>query len=133
MFSKQIKRNVEMYVDDMLVKSKEESTHSDDLQETFTTFRQYQMKLNPSKYAFGVALEKFLEFMVSQRGIEANPEKVRAILEMASPKTVKEVQKLTGRIATLNRFISKMTDKCLPFFKTLKQAFIWTNECEKAF
>ena len=133
MFSKQIKRNVEVYVDDMLVKSKEESTHSDDLQETFTTFKQYQMKLNPSKYAFGVALEKFLEFMVSQRGIEANPEKVRAILEMASPKTVKEVQKLTGRIATLNRFISKVTDKCLPFFKTLKQAFIWTNECEKAF
>ena len=133
MFSKQIKRNVEVYVDNMLVKSKEESTHSDDLQETFTTFRQYQMKLNPGKYAFGVASEKFLEFMVSQRGIEANPEKVRAILEMASPKTVKEVQKLTGRIATLNKFISKVTDKCLPFFKTLKQAFIWTNKCEKAF
>ena len=133
MFSKQIKRNVEVYVDDMLVKSKEESTHSDNLQETFTTFRQYQMKLNLSKYAFGVASEKFLEFMVSQRGIEANPEKVRAILEMASPKTVKEVQKLTGRIATLNKFISKVTDKCLPFFKTLKQAFIWTNKCEKAF
>ena len=54
-------------------------------------------------------------------------------MEMASPKTVKEVQKLTGRIATLNRFISKVTDKCLSFFKTLKQAFIWTNECEKAF
>ena len=133
MFSKQIKRNVEVYVDDMLVKSKEESTHSNDLQEIFTTFRQYQMKLNPSKYAFGVASEKFLEFMVSQRGIEANPEKVRAILEMASPKTVKEVQKLTGRIATLNKFISKVIDKCLPFFKTLKQAFIWTNKCEKAF
>ena len=107
----------------MLIKSKEESTHLDNLQETFTTFRQYQMKLNPSKYAFGVASEKFLEFMVSQRGIEANPEKVQAIINMVSPRTVKEVQKLTGRIATLNKFISRATDKCLPFFKTLKQAF----------
>ena len=66
---------------------------------------------------------KFLGFMVCQRGIEANPEKVRAILDMTSPKTVKEVQKLIGRIAVLNRFVSKATDKCLPFFKTLKQAF----------
>ena len=81
------------------------------------------MKLNPSKCAFGVASEKFLGFMVSQRGIEANPEKVQAILNMTSPKTVKEVQKLIGRIAALNRFVFKATDKCLPFFKTLKQAF----------
>ena len=78
------------------------------------------MKLNPNKCAFGVVSKKFLRFMVSQRGIKANSEKVRAILDMTSPKTVKEVQKLRGRIATLNRFISKMTDKCLPFFKTLK-------------
>ena len=72
-------------------------------------------------------------FMVSQRRIEENPEKVQAILDMTSPKTVKEVQKLTGRIATLNRFVSKATNKCLPFFKTLKQAFSWTYECEIAF
>ena len=72
-------------------------------------------------------------FMVSQRGIEANPEKVKAILNMTSPKIVKEVQKLIGRIAALNRFVSKVTDKCLPFFKTLKQAFAWTDECEVAF
>ena len=78
------------------------------------------MKLNPSKCAFGVASGKFLGFMVSQRGIEANLKKVQAILNMTSPKTVKEVQKLTGRIAALNRFVSKATDKCLPFFKTLK-------------
>ena len=111
---------MEVYVDDMLVKSKEESTHLDDLQGMFTTLRQYQMKLSPSKCAFRVASGKFLGFMVSQRGIKANPEKVRAILEMASPRTVKEVQKLTGRIAVLSRFTSKVTDKCLPFFKTLK-------------
>ena len=72
-------------------------------------------------------------FMVSQRGIEANLEKVRAILDMKSPKTIKEVQKLTGRIEALNRFVSKAMNKCLPFFKTSKQAFAWTDECEAAF
>ena len=91
------------------------------------------MKLNPSKCVFGVASGKFLGFMVSQRGIEANPEKVQAIINMASHRIVKEVQKLTGRITALNRFVSKATDKCLPFFKTLKQAFTWTDECEEAF
>ena len=80
-----------MYVDDMLVKSNEESAHLDNFQETFTTLKQYQMKLNPSKCAFGVVSGKFLEFMVSQRGIEANPENVRAILDMKSLKTVREV------------------------------------------
>ena len=76
MFSKQIERNIEVYVDDMLVKSKEELAHLDDLKETFATLRQYQMKLNPSKCAFGVTSGKFLGFMMSQRGIEANLEKV---------------------------------------------------------
>ena len=91
------------------------------------------MKLNPSKCTFGVASRKFLGFMVSQKGIEANPEKVRAILDMMSPKIVKEVQKLIERIAPLNKFVSKATDKCLPFFETLKQAFAWTEEYEIAF
>ena len=71
--------------------------------------------------------------MVSQKGIEANLEKVQTIINMASPKTMKEVQKLTGRFAALNRFVSKATDKCLPFFKTLKQAFTWIDECETTF
>ena len=90
------------------------------------------MKLNPSKCTFRVVSRKLLGFMVSLRGIESNPEKVQAILEMASLKTVKEVQ-ITGRIAALNRIVSKATDKCLPFFKTLKQTFVWTDKCEKAF
>ena len=120
MFNKQIDRNMEVYMDDMLVKSKEELFHLDDLRETFTTLKQYQMKLNPSKCVFGVVSGKFLGFMVSQRAIEANPEKVQAIINMVSPKTIKEVQKLTGRIAALNRFVSRAMDKCLLFFKTLK-------------
>ena len=95
----------------------------DDLKETFATLRQYQMKLDLGKCVFGVASGKFLGFIVSQWVIEANLKKVRAILDIASPKTVKEVQKLTGRVVALNRFVSKATDKCLPFFKTQKQVF----------
>ena len=91
------------------------------------------MKLNLAKCVFWFLLGKFLGFMVSQREIEANLEKVRTILDMTSPKTVKEVQRLIGRVAVLNRFVSNATNKCLPFFKTLKQAFHWTDECEAAF
>ena len=133
MFRPQIGRNVEVYVDDMLVKSVDEGKHLDDLQETFNTLGQYNMKLNPSKCAFGVASGKFLGFMVSHRGIEANPEKIKAILDMKPPQNVKEVQSLTGRVAALNKFVSKATDKCLPFFRVLKRAFEWTDECQQAF
>ena len=82
MFSHQIGRNVEVYVDDMLVKSKDEANHLDDLKETFSTLRKYNMKLNPTKCVFAVASGKFLGFMVSQRGIEANPDKVKAIIKV---------------------------------------------------
>jgi hypothetical protein len=102
MFHDQIGRNVEVYVNDMLVKSKEEDNHLDDVGETFETLRKYQMKLNPSKCAFGVYSGKFLGFMVSQRGIEANLDKIKAILEMQPPKTTKEIQRLMGRVAALN-------------------------------
>lgn len=77
------------------------------------------MKLNLTKCAFRVSSKKFLGFMVSQQEIEANPKKVKAILEVSSPKTDKEVQKMTGRVMVLNRFVSKATYKCLLFFKTL--------------
>ena len=87
------------------------------------------MKLNPSKCAFGVSSGKFLGFMVSQRGIKANPDKIQAILNIEPPKNIKEVQSLTRQVAALNRFVSKATDKCLPFFKVLRKALEWTNEC----
>uniref|UniRef100_A0A2N9HHE1 Uncharacterized protein n=1 Tax=Fagus sylvatica TaxID=28930 RepID=A0A2N9HHE1_FAGSY len=133
MFHDQIGRNVEVYVDDMLVKSKENEDHLTDLKETFQALRTYNMKLNPEKCAFGVSSGKFLGFMVSQRGIEANPDKIKAILEMSPPTTVKEVQSLTEKAAALNRFVSRSTDKCLPFFKILRKAFQWTEECQHAF
>ena len=103
------------------------------MDETFKTLHKYQIKLNPSKCAFGVFSGKFLGFRVSQRGIEANPDKIRAILEMQPPRTIKETQGLTGRIAALNRFVSRSTDKCLPFFKVLRKAFKWMDECQQAF
>ena len=86
------------------------------------------MKLNPSKCVFGVTAGKFLGFMVSQRGIEVNPEKVRAILELEPSKTVKTVQSLNGKVVALNRFVSKATDKCLPFFRILRKLFEWTDK-----
>jgi hypothetical protein len=133
MFRGQIGRNIEVYVDDMLVKSIRATGHIADLRETFETLRNHKMKLNLAKCAFGVSSGKFLGFMVSQRGIEANPEKVSAVLGMQSPQTTKQLQQLTRRIAALNRFISQSTDKCLPFFKILKKAFEWNSECEEAF
>ena len=123
MFTHQIGRNVQVYVDDMLVKGLRENDHLDDLQETFNTFRLYNMKLNPNKCMFEVTIGKFLGFMVSQRGIEVNPEKVRAIMELGPLGTVKEVQSLNGKIAALNKFVSKAMNKCLPFFRTLRKSF----------
>ena len=96
MFRPQIGRNVEVYVDDMLVKSLDEEEHLDNLQETFDTLRRFSMKSNPGKCVFGVSLGKFLGFMVSHRETEANPEKIKAILNMKPPQSIKEVQSLTG-------------------------------------
>ena len=117
----------------MLVKSQDKGKHLDELQETFYTLRQYNMRLNPSKCAFRVSSRKFLGFMVSHRGIKANLDKIQAILNMEPLRNIKEVQSLTERVTALNRFVSKATDKCLPFFKVLKKAFEWTDECQKAF
>ena len=117
----------------MLVKSQREEDYLEDLRETFNTLRSYNLKFNPGKCAFGMTTGKFLGFMVSQRGIEANPNKIRAIMEMAPLRNVKEVQSLNGKIAALNRFVSRATDKCLPFFRTLKKFFEWTAECQQAF
>ena len=88
----------------------------EDLRETFNTLHSYNIKLNPGKCAFGVTVGKFLGFMGSQRGIEANPNKIWAIMEMAPPRNVKEVQSLNGKITALNRFVLRATDKCLPSF-----------------
>ncbi|KAL0408428.1 UNVERIFIED_CONTAM: Retrovirus-related Pol polyprotein from transposon opus [Sesamum radiatum] len=134
-FRPQLGRNMEVYVDDMLVKSKEAHQHVVDLEETFAVLRKYRLKLNPQKCAFGVSGGRFLGFMVTQQGIEANPAKIKAILNMGPPTNINEVQRLTGKIAALSHFISKSAEKGLPFFKTLRKVknFEWIEECKQAF
>ncbi|CAL2238073.1 unnamed protein product [Prunus armeniaca] len=120
----------------MLIKSRTVDQHIPNLSAMFTILKQYRMRLNPTKCAFGVSSGKFLGFMISQRGIEANPEKIQAILYMTIPKTVKDIQSLTGRVAALTRFISKATDRCASFFKALKgskRSITWTVKCGQVF
>ncbi|KAL0453658.1 UNVERIFIED_CONTAM: Polyprotein P3 [Sesamum latifolium] len=134
-FRPQIGRNVEVYVDDMLVKSNKAEEHVKDFEETFSVLRKNKLKLNPAKCAFGVQGGRFFRFMVTQRGIEANPLKIKAIIDMKAPTCLNEVQRLTGRIAALSRFISKSAKKSLSFFKTLRKAktFEWDTPCQLAF
>ncbi|CAA0829593.1 Uncharacterized mitochondrial protein AtMg00860, partial [Striga hermonthica] len=135
MFAHLIGHTMEVYVDDMLVKSEQAPDHIAHLSEVFDILREYSMVLNPKKCTFEVGSGKFLGYMVSQRGIEANPAKIQAILDLAPPTSLKGVQALTGRLAALNRFISKSTDHCKPFFDAIKKKkpFEWTVECQNAF
>src|SRR5262249_47336376 len=142
MFSSQLGRNMEVYVDDMLVKSTEASAHLADLEETFNTLRQYKLKLNPAKCAFGVQSGKFLGYLVTQRGIEANPEKIQAIINLERPRGKQDLQSLAGRVAALGCFMSRSAERCLPFFKALRRKntsvgqavdFEWTVECQASF
>ncbi|KAJ9560505.1 hypothetical protein OSB04_005665 [Centaurea solstitialis] len=134
MFKEHLGRTMEVYIDDMLVKSAKSNEHIQHLQQSFDILRQYKMKLNPTKCSFGVRAGKFLGYMVTRRGIEASPEQIKAILELQSPRNVKEVQKLTGRVAALNRFISRSSDKCHLFYNVLRKnhGFNWTEAHEKA-
>ncbi|KAK4847598.1 hypothetical protein QYF36_003725 [Acer negundo] len=135
MFAKQIGRNVKVYIDDMLTKSVTIDKHVSDLWKTFDVLTRYGMKLNPAKCVFYVPSSKFLGYQVYQRSIEVNPDKIRALADMVSLKNLKDVQKLTGCLASLNRFISKSTDKCLPFFRALKKGkgIKWNKDCKQAF
>ena len=123
-----------IYIDDMLVKSKERPDHVEHLQETFELLMAYGMNLNPSKCALGVITGRFMGFMVTQRGIKANPAQLKAILESLAPAFRKEVQQLIGRLAALGWFISRFTDRLKPFFATLKGANRagWNEECGEA-
>jgi hypothetical protein len=121
----QIDRNVLTYVDDIIVKSTKQENHIVDLQETFANFRQAGLKLNLEKCVFGVKKGKFLGCLVSTKGIEANPSKIEAILRMELPNSKKGVQRLAGRLASLNKFISRSAERNLPFFEILKSAEVF--------
>ena len=116
MFHKRIGTSMEVYKDDMLVKLVKARLHVNHLAEAFHVLKDYKMKLNPIKCAFGVSAGKFLGFIVNNHEIEANPHKIRAVLDMRLPSNTKEVQRLTERIAALSRFVSRFNDKCQPFF-----------------
>jgi hypothetical protein len=107
-FKKQLNKNVEAYVDDVLIKNQNSETLITDLEETFASLREYQWKFNPNKCFFGVPSGKLLGFIINHRGIEANPEKISTITNKKAPTCIKDVQKLTGCMAALNRFISKL-------------------------
>uniref|UniRef100_A0A2N9EYS7 RNase H type-1 domain-containing protein n=1 Tax=Fagus sylvatica TaxID=28930 RepID=A0A2N9EYS7_FAGSY len=131
----QIGKTMEIYIDDMVVKSKFSQNHLEDLTETFRILRLHKLKLNASKCVFGVGSGKFLGFMVSHRGIEVNPDQIKAIQKLRAPQSHKEVQRLTGMTAALNRFISRSADRCQPLFQLLKKGttFKWDNSCVSAF
>ncbi|GJR02724.1 reverse transcriptase domain-containing protein [Tanacetum coccineum] len=129
---------METYVDDMVIKSMDEQDILEDIKETFKRLRNINMKLNSKKCSFEMEEGQFLGHIVSKRGIKANPKKIQALTSLKQPKTMKEVQILNGKLAALNRFLSKSAEKSLPFFKTLKGClektnFTWTREADKAF
>nr|GEV60338.1 reverse transcriptase domain-containing protein [Tanacetum cinerariifolium] len=119
-FESQIGRNIKVYVDDLVVKSYTEAEMMRDIEETFRTLRKVNIKLNPKKCSFGLAEGMFLGYVVTPEGIKPCPDKTAVVLQLPSPRTIKEVQSLNGKLASLNRFLSKSTEKSLPLFQTLK-------------
>ncbi|GJZ44621.1 reverse transcriptase domain-containing protein [Tanacetum coccineum] len=137
-FQKQIGINLEVYVDDLVIKIHTKHEIMRDIEETFKTLREINMKLNPKKCTFGIEEGMFMGYKVNTKRIKVCPDKVEAVLALPSPRCLKDVQKLNGKLASLNRFLAKSAEKSLPFFKTLKKCtkksdFHWTTEAEKAF
>ena len=135
MFEPQLGKNIEVYIDDIVVKSKEVSDHVEDLGSIFETLKEHKLRLNASKCSFGMGSGKFLGYMVTHRGIEVNPDQVKANNNLQPPRNPKEVQKLTEMTIALNRFISRFADRCGPFFLLMNKwkGFEWTKECASAF
>ncbi|XP_021991287.1 uncharacterized protein LOC110888050 [Helianthus annuus] len=137
-FAEDIGKHIEVYIDDLVIKSPEEDQMLKDIEKTFNSLRSVNMKLNPTKCSFGMEEGKFLGFVVTNGGFRVNPEKVQTIERMPSPRTIKEMHRLAGRLAALNRFLSNHAAKSYPFISTLrncvkKQEFKWTPEAETAF
>ncbi|GJR75466.1 reverse transcriptase domain-containing protein [Tanacetum coccineum] len=137
-FDSQIGQNIEVYVDDLVIRSYTEAEMLRDIDETFCMLRRINMKLNPKKCTFGAVKGMFMGYMISPEGIKPCPDKTEVVLQLPSPRAIKEVQSLNGKLANLNRFLSKSAEKSLPLFKTLKKCikksdFHWTSEVEQAF
>nr|GEY89152.1 reverse transcriptase domain-containing protein [Tanacetum cinerariifolium] len=137
-FESQVGQNIEVYVDDLVVKSYTEAEMMRDIEETFRTLRKVNAKLNPKKCSFGLAEGVFIGYVITPEGLKPCPDKTVAVLQLPSPRTIKEVQSLNGKLASLNRFLSKSAEKSLPLFQTLRKCikksdFRWTAEAEQAF
>lgn len=128
-------KKVEVYVDDMIVKSTTRGEHITNLRKFFERIKKYKLRLNPNKCTFRVTAGKLLGHMVSSRGIEVDPIKIQAILEIPPPKTKKEIKGFLGRLQYINRFIAKLTTMCEPIFRLVKKGEPkeWTKDCQKAF
>ena len=135
MFREKIGCTVEVYIDDMVVKSKRESQHTEDLRGLFEILRRHKLRLNTEKCTFNVGAGKFLGYLISIQGIEANPDQINVVNRLIPSSNPKEVQMLIGMLAALNRFISKFADRCRPFYQLLKKwkGLHWDEECNKAF
>ena len=135
MFESQIGMNIEVYIDDMVVKSKIVSEHIGDLTNIFEILRGHKLRLNAFKCSFGVGSGKFLDYMVTHWGIEVNLDQIKAINNLQLPRNPKEVQKLTRMMTALNRFISRSVDRCRPFFLLMNKwkGFEWIEECAWVF
>jgi hypothetical protein len=131
----QLRRNILVYVDDIVVKSIQRRDHIGDLAETFANLRAPNLRLNLEKCVFGIHKVKVLGCLVSTKGMEANPDKIKALIEMQDPVSVKDVQKLIGRVAALNWFIPRAVERSLPFFQVLRSSknFQWPETQKQAF
>jgi hypothetical protein len=131
----QIGRNIEVHIDDIVIKTVKADSLLDDLRETFANFNRYSIKLNPKKCSFGVPTGQLLGYLISERGIEGNLEKIQASINMQLPKTLRHVQQLIGRLAAVSCFISKLGEKALPFYRLLQKTdnFTWIEEVQAVF
>jgi hypothetical protein len=132
----QIGCNIQVYIDDMVITTRKEESLISNLKETFDNLNRYKLKLNPTKCSFGVSAGQLLGFLVSARGIEANPEKIQAILTMGKSAKLHDVQKIVGRVAALSRFVARLGEKALPFYALMKKSddkFEWTEEADTTF
>jgi hypothetical protein len=132
----QIGRNIQVYIDNVVITTRKEESLISDLTETFENLNRYKLKLNPTKCSFGMSAGQLLGFLVSARGVEANPEKIQAILTMGKPAKLHDIQKLARRIAALSRFVRQLGEKALPFYALIKKSddkFEWTEEADTAF
>jgi hypothetical protein len=131
----QIGKNVQVYIDDVVITTRREATLIDDLRETFDNLDRYRLKLNPIKCSFGVPAWQLLGFLVSAQGIEANPEKIQAIMMMKKPTKLREIQQLAGRVAALSQIIAQLGERALPFYTLMRKTdkFEWNEEADRAF